>query len=45
MNDKIDKPTVYQRKMRKVGYCHLCGNSIPFDAKICPYCGKNFDFD
>ena len=19
-----------------------CGRAIPFDAKLCPYCGKNF---
>lgn len=24
-------------------YCTSCGRSIPFDAKICPYCGKNFE--
>ena len=23
-------------------FCTNCGRSIPFDAKICPYCGKKF---
>lgn len=23
--------------------CPNCGRPIPFDAKICPYCGKKFD--
>jgi len=23
-------------------YCPSCGRAIPFDANICPYCGKNF---
>lgn len=22
--------------------CPECGRGIPFDAKICPYCGKKF---
>ena len=22
--------------------CPNCGRGIPFDAKICPYCGKKF---
>jgi hypothetical protein len=30
-------------KSTKTGrYCPACGREIPFDAKICPYCGKNF---
>lgn len=24
-------------------YCPKCGRAIPFDANICPYCGKKFD--
>ena len=23
-------------------YCPNCGRGIPFDANICPYCGKKF---
>ena len=23
-------------------YCPECGRAIPFDAEICPYCGKQF---
>jgi hypothetical protein len=23
-------------------YCTNCGREIPFDANVCPYCGKNF---
>ena len=23
-------------------YCPDCGREIPFDAKLCPYCGKKF---
>lgn len=23
-------------------YCPECGRGIPFDANICPYCGKKF---
>ncbi len=22
--------------------CPACNRAIPFDAKLCPYCGKNF---
>ena len=22
--------------------CPNCGRSIPFDANVCPYCGRNF---
>lgn len=24
-------------------YCPDCGRAIPFDARICPYCGKKFE--
>lgn len=24
-------------------YCPNCGRAIPFDANICPYCGKKFE--
>lgn len=23
-------------------YCPECGRAIPFDANVCPYCGKKF---
>ena len=23
-------------------YCTNCGRDIPFDANVCPYCGKDF---
>ena len=23
-------------------YCPNCGRAIPFDANVCPYCGKQF---
>jgi hypothetical protein len=29
-----------EEKDRKDRYCPDCGNAIPFDANICPYCGK-----
>ena len=37
----------YQRLERKKDgsksrYCPDCGRAIPFDANICPYCGKKF---
>ncbi len=24
-------------------YCPSCGREIPFDAKVCPYCKKDFE--
>ncbi len=24
-------------------YCENCGKEVPFNAEICPYCGKVFD--
>ena len=27
---------------KKDRYCPDCGRAIPFDAKVCPYCGKQF---
>jgi len=24
-------------------YCENCGRAVPFDARMCPYCGKSFD--
>ena len=29
-----------QNSWEKDRFCSACGRSIPFDAKICPYCGK-----
>ncbi|UCD14701.1 MAG: hypothetical protein JSW60_04590 [Thermoplasmatales archaeon] len=31
-----------QPKQHKDRYCPDCGRSIPFDANVCPYCGKKF---
>lgn len=33
------KPPVQKKDDRR---CPECGRVIPFDAKICPYCGKKF---
>lgn len=32
-----------KEKNSKDRYCPNCGRAIPFDAKICPYCGKKFE--
>ena len=32
-----------QKKTVTDCYCPNCGRSIPFDAKICPYCKKDFE--
>jgi predicted amidophosphoribosyltransferase len=29
-------------KKRDDRYCPKCGREIPFDVKVCPYCGKKF---
>jgi len=29
-----------QNSWKKNRFCSTCGRSIPYDAKICPYCGK-----
>jgi protein-S-isoprenylcysteine O-methyltransferase Ste14 len=34
------KKTVQQPRVR---FCPACGRSIPFDARICPYCKKDFE--
>lgn len=26
----------------KIRYCPDCGRNIPWDAQLCPYCGKKF---
>jgi hypothetical protein len=30
------------KEPEKKRYCPNCGRDIPFDANICPYCGKKF---
>ncbi len=41
------EPSFYEKKAadeeKKDRICPSCGRSIPFDAKVCPYCGKNFE--
>lgn len=32
-----------KEKKSKDRYCPECGRAIPFDARICPYCGKKFE--
>ena len=39
-NEKI---VVKQEEPSKSRFCTSCGRSVSFDAKICPYCGKNFE--
>lgn len=36
------QPIEKKEKPEKSRYCPECGRSIPFDAKICPYCKKDF---
>ena len=33
---------VQQQSPQSNRYCPACGRAIPFDANICPYCGKKF---
>lgn len=41
------EPSFYEKKAagkeQKDRICPSCGRTIPFDAKVCPYCGKNFE--
>lgn len=30
----------YSHQPRSAKYCHNCRRQIPFDSKLCPYCGK-----
>ena len=41
----IQQTTVVQQPKvtEKDRYCPKCGREIPFDAKICPYCKKDFE--
>ena len=41
--DKKEKQDIQPPKQDR--YCPSCGRSIPFDAKRCPYCSKDFDED
>ncbi len=37
------QPVVVQQQSPQPNrYCPGCGKAIPFDANICPYCGKKF---
>ena len=38
----IREKTIAKEDSEKSRYCPDCGRSIPFDAKSCPYCSKNF---
>ncbi len=43
------EPSFYEKKAterepeHRDRICPSCGRTIPFDAKVCPYCGKNFE--
>jgi len=37
----MDKPKSTTTK-HEYRFCPNCGREIPFDAKICPYCGNDF---
>lgn len=39
-SEGMQKKPMQQSRAR---YCPNCGRSIPFDAKICPYCKKDFE--
>ena len=30
-------------KITQNRFCVDCGRAIPFDARLCPYCGKNYE--
>jgi hypothetical protein len=38
------KPAAYYpgQQQTNARFCPACGRSIPFDAVICPYCGKKY---
>jgi hypothetical protein len=29
----------YYQQLNPIKYCNSCGRQIPFDSKLCPYCG------
>lgn len=41
----IVRPDVGAKKQEQTGdrHCPACGRAIPFDAKVCPYCGRTFE--
>jgi heme/copper-type cytochrome/quinol oxidase subunit 2 len=41
----IVRPDVGAKKQKQAGnrHCPACGRAIPFDAKICSYCGRTFE--
>ena len=39
----IIRPPIGGEKKEPDRRCPNCGRIIPFDAKICPYCGKKFE--
>lgn len=38
----LAQPSKKEEKEKRDRYCPKCGRTIPFDANICPYCGKKF---
>ena len=43
LNRIADDPHLLVNRRHGVRYCPNCGRHIPFDANICPYCGKKFE--
>lgn len=39
----ILRPPIGGKKSTPDRICINCGRGIPFDARICPYCGKKFE--
>jgi hypothetical protein len=39
----VEIKTIQSPTSESARYCTNCGRSIPFDARICPYCGKQFE--
>lgn len=34
--------TTIEKSSKSERYCPQCGRGIPFDAQLCPYCGRRF---